>query len=495
MAELSPMMKQYLLTKEKHKDCIVFYRLGDFYEMFFDDAIKASELLDLTLTGRDCGLDERAPMCGVPFHAADEYIAKLVSLGEKVAVCEQLTEPTKGGKDLVQRDVVKIVSAGTITNDDLIDNKQNNFLACVYLDDNQASMAWADITTGEFFTKCFKSEKFLSELSNELIKISPAEIISNNKASEFFNQSPIVVHNILPKFTYFTQSEFDYSIAEQTIKSQFGLHKLSSLGLKENSCVINSCGALIAYLKETQKHALLNLKSIKVEEQADFMMLDANAIRNLELVKTIHDGKRYGSLLWLLDKTRTGMGARKLQSWILSPLNDKSKIEYRLNGVESLYNNTLIRQSISQILGSVKDIGRLAGKISNGNLMPADCLALKNSLEVLPSIKFQLLGIESDFIRDIDEKLEDFSDVIKLISCAISDNPKATTKDGGYIKDGYNQNLDELRSISKNSKVYLSNLENEEREKTGIKTLRIAYNRVFGYYIEVTNSFKDKIPY
>lgn len=491
--KLSPMMQQYIQTKENYKDCIVFYRLGDFYEMFFDDAIKASSLLDLTLTGRDCGLEERAPMCGVPYHAADEYIAKLVSLGEKVAVCEQLTEPKKG--EIVKRDITRIVTAGTITNDELIDNRTNNFICCVYATDVGSSLAWADITTGEFFAKEFILENYLNDLTDELVKISPAEIICNDLAGEYFNNSPLVTHGVFPKFNVYVKSEFDKNICIDTLKNQFNLANLSSIFANENSLDINSTGALLSYLKATQKHALINIKNIKIEKLNDFLMLDANATRNLELVKTLHDGKKYGSLLWVLDKTKTSMGARKLSSWILHPLNDKRKIDLRLDGVSALYQSTLIRQSLADLLSSIKDIGRLSGKISNGNLMPGDCVALRESLAVLPSVKFQLSAMNSKYLSDIYDRLLDFSDVVELLNNAIDDKPPATTKDGGYIKVGFDLELDKIRSIGKNSKVYLNELENREKERTGIKNLKISYNRIFGYYIEVTNSFKDKVPY
>ncbi len=491
---LSPMMSHYLEIKEKYKDCILFYRLGDFYEMFFDDAIKVSALIDLTLTGRDCGLKEKAPMCGVPFHAADMYISKLVSLGEKVAICEQLTEATSG-KELVKRDVVKVVTAGTVTNNELIDEKTNNFLGCVYLTSDSAAFAWADITTGDFSVRKFDGDNFLSDLLDALVRVSPVEIICNKTACENFKELPLVKHGVLPKFNEYTKSEFDFNIAESTLKNQLRIANLSVYSLDgENDCIIAS-GALVSYLKETQKQTLSIINSIKNENTEDFMMLDVNAIRNLELVKTLRDGKRYGSLLWLLDKTKTSMGARKLQSWILSPLNDIDKINYRLDGVESLYNNTLIRQSLYNTLSAVRDIGRITGKISNGNLMPKDCISLKNSLEILPNIKFQLLGIDSQFIIEISENLGEFSDVVDLLNRSINDEPPSNLKDGGYIKDGYDSELDELRSLGKNSKDCIAQIENKERERTGIRNLRIGYNRVFGYYIEVTNSFKDKIPY
>jgi len=491
---LSPMMQHYLQTKEKLQDCIVFYRLGDFYEMFFDDAIKASSLLDLTLTGRDCGLEERAPMCGIPFHAADMYIAKLVSLGQKVAICEQLTQPT-GGKELVQRDVVKIVTAGTVTNNELIDEKSNNFLGSVYIKDNNIAFAWVDITTGEFTVRNFNGDNAYSDLLDSLVRISPVEIIANSEAKELFNNAPLVVHGVLPKFNEFTESEYSFNSAYATLKKQLNVLNLEAFSLEDAPECTSAAGALISYLHETQKHALININKIKRENVDALMMLDVNAIRNLELVKTLRDGKRYGSLLWLLDKTKTNMGARKLQSLILSPLGDINKINYRLDGVESLYKNTLIRQSLIGLLSAVKDVGRITGKISNGNLTPKDCVSLRCSLEVLPSIKFQLLGIESEFITDIAENLHDFSSTVDLLQKAIEDEPPTNLKDGGYIKKGFDPELDELRNLGKNSKSCIAEIENRERDKTGIRTLRIGYNRVFGYYIEVTNSFKDKVPY
>ena len=489
---LSPMMQHYLQTKEKLKDCIVFYRLGDFYEMFFDDAIKASNLLDLTLTGRDCGLEERAPMCGIPFHAADTYISKLVSMGEKVAICEQLTA---AGKELVKRDVVKIVTAGTITNNELIDEKSNNFLGSVYIKNKNIAFAWADITTGEFCTRNFEGDKAASELLDTLVRINPSEIISNAEAAELFNDAPLIIHGVLPKFSLFTESEYNFNNAKNTLEMQFKVLNLSVFGLTDADNCVCAAGALVSYLKETQKHSLININKIKYENPDNLMMLDVNAIRNLELVKTLRDGKRYGSLLWLLDKTKTSMGARKLQNLILSPLGDTSQINYRLDGVESLYKNTMMRQSLSNMLSAVKDVGRITGKISNGNLFPKDCVALRKSLEVLPNIKFQLLGIDSQFINDISNNLQDFSATVDLLSKAIEEEPPATMKDGGYIKFGYNVELDELRSLGKNSKTRIAEIENREKEKTGIRTLKIGYNRVFGYFIEVTNSFKDKVPF
>ena len=490
---LSPMMQHYLQIKEKHKDSIIFYRLGDFYEMFFDDAVKASALLDLTLTGRDCGLEERAPMCGVPFHAAEMYISKLVSMGEKVAICEQLNEPN--GKELVKRDVIKIVSAGTVTNNELIDDKSNNFLGSVFIKDKKVAFAWADITTGEFFVRKFTGDNALAELMDTLVRINPAEIISNSYAENLFRDAPLITHGVLPKFFAFTESEYSLQSARNSLEMQFKVMTLSHFGIESEDECICASGALLAYLKETQKHALSNITTIKRENVDDLMMLDVNAIRNLELVRTLRDNKRYGSLLWLLDKTKTSMGARKLQSWILAPLNSKDKINYRLDGVGALADNTLIRQSLIDLLSSVKDVGRIAGKISNGNLTPKDCLALRKSLEVIPNLKFQLLGIQSQFVLDISDGLGDFGEMVKLLTNAINDDPPALLKDGGYIKEGFNAELDELRKFGKNSKTCIAELENRERESTGIKNLKISFNRVFGYYFEVTNSYKEKVPF
>ncbi len=487
---LSPMMKHYLEVKEKHPDCLIFYRLGDFYEMFFDDAIKASGLLDLTLTGRDCGLEERAPMCGIPYHASELYISKLVSMGEKVAICEQLTEPTKGA--LVERDVVRIVTAGTIIDSELIDDKKNNFIACISSGDSGYGISWADITTGEFFVKEVANTE---ELIDNLIKISPVEIICDDGAFEVGDELPLVKRGILPKFVLYSAYAFKLSSAEDELKTHFEVITLAPFNIAEKPLLIVAGGALVSYLKETQKHGIKNLSNLVCVNKNDYMFLDATAIKNLELIRTLRDDKKYGSLLWLLDKTCTNMGARKLQNFILSPLSDENKINERLNAVETLYNTPLIRQGVHDLLKSVKDIGRLAGKISNDNLMPKDCLALLSSLEVLPSLKFHLSGINTKLIKNISDDISDFTEIAKLLRSAINEDAGNALKDGGYIKKGFNKDLDEYRDLSKNGQSKIAEIEARERDTTGIKTLRIRYNRVFGYYIEVTNSFKELVPY
>ena len=489
---LSKMMEHYLKIKEKYPDCMVFYRLGDFYEMFFDDAKKGSELLDLTLTGRDCGLPERAPMCGIPYHAADVYIQKLVSMGEKVAICEQLTEPTKGA--LVQRDIVRIATAGTIIEDGLIDDKSNNFLCSVYLAKDKCGLAWADITTGDFYAKSF-TENVMTSLTDDLVKIAPAEIICNQYAYDFGKELPLVKHNVLPRFSAFDEYAFSMSKAEEELKTQFGVKTLEPYNIAGDEAAICAAGAIIRYLKETQRHALNNITGITCESKKNYMVLDVNAVKNLELIKTLKDGKRYGSLLWLLDKTSTGMGARTLQNWILFPLKNKDDINERSEAVEQLYKSALLRNGLTELLKSVKDLSRLTGKISNGNLTPRDCVALCSTLEVLPTLKFRLSGISSKFIQKIYDKIFDFKDIAELLEKSIDPDAPALTKDGGYIKKGYNKELDEYRMLSTNAQELINGIEAREREATGIKTLRIRYNRVFGYYIEVTNSFKDLVPY
>ena len=490
--QLSPMMQQYQQIKAQYPDCVIFYRLGDFYEMFFDDAVKVSTMLDLTLTGRDCGLETRAPMCGVPYHSADTYISKLVSMGEKVAICEQFKNPSD--KNLVGREVVKVVTAGTV-NDEFLDDKSNNFLMSVYVATKKAAVSWADITTGEFFTQTFDSCNYLSELTDVLVKFNPTEIISNNLANDIFCNSPLVLQGIIPKFTVIAESEFNINLALSTLKKQLNIKTLSSININEEDICVCSSGALISYLKQTQMHALINFNYLVKVDKKDNMMLDQNTIRNLELIKTLRDGKKYGTLSWVLDKTKTSMGARKLQSWIVSPLSNYNQIEYRLNGVEAFFNNNLTRQTLIESLNGFRDIGRISGKISNNNLVPADCINLSNSLSVLPSIKFQLSGIEAQIVKDINDRIGEFSELTKLLNSAIVD--ALVDKDDGaqYIKRGYNAELDELRDFSKNSKDALSALVEKEREITGIKALRAGYNRVFGYYFEVSNSFKDKVPY
>lgn len=487
---LSPMMEHYLQTKEKYKDCVLFYRLGDFYEMFFDDAVRVSKLLDLTLTGRDCGLEERAPMCGIPFHAADTYIAKLVSLGEKVAICEQLSDP-KAGRGMVDRDVIRVVSAGTVIEENLLDEKKSNYIVCCCKRENSFAYAWADITTGEFRAG---EEENAEKLLSALVNLSPAEIICNDELLFAVKGSAETERGILPPFSCYLPWAFQKPQAEKNLREQLSVRSMDALGLEKHPTAVLAAGALVEYLRETQKHALKNLNFLRFTENAGHMILDPVAVRNLELLKTNGEGKRYGSLLWLLDKTKTGMGARKLSSMILSPLRDLGEIEARLDAVDELYRATVVRMGLADMLSGIRDIERLTGRISNGNLQPRDCLALAQSLSVIPSVKFQLVGFSSRLLHEIADGLADTKAICNLLESAIS-SEATTVKEGGYIKEGYSRELDELRAVKKDSTGLVAEMEAREREATGIRTLKIGYNRVFGYYIEVSNSFKEKVPY
>ena len=491
---LSPMMSHYLSVKEKYKDCIVFYRLGDFYEMFFDDAERASKLLGLTLTGRDCGLEQRAPMCGVPFHAADAYIAKLVEMGEKVAICEQLEDPS-AAKGIVARDVIRVVTAGTVTDENHLDEKACSYVCSAFLSGSVCALAWADITTGELSATEFYGDNAAVQAVSQMIKLSVKEVICDDAFLMATRSLPEVSRGVLPRFTSYPAWAYGDSAAERAPCGQLSAKSLAAFSVSGHKAAVSAAGALIEYLKETQKHALKNIDGIDYISGDSYMKLDTTAIRNLELVKTLAEGKKYGSLLWLLDKTKTSMGARLLSSCILSPLADEGAINYRLDGVEEFFRAPVVMLSVAELLSEVRDIERLAGKISNDNVMPRDCLALAASLAVIPNIRFQLSGFSSAAVKDIADGLIDLSPVAELIDRAIeSENTPTALKDGGYIKEGYDSKLDELRNIRKHGKDIILNIESRERDATGIRTLRINYNRVFGYYIEVSKSFKDKVP-
>lgn len=490
---ISPMMTHYLQIKQDYQDCILFYRLGDFYEMFFEDAIKASELLDITLTGRDCGQKERAPMCGVPFHAAEGYILKLVQLGEKVAICEQMNKPV--GREMVQREVVRVVSAGTLTEETQIDEKTNNFVASVYYSNKGSAIAWADITTGAFFAQQFEEEQSLNSICDALVRISPAEIICNSEIYKISSDFPIVKQKIVPRFDLYNDRNFNFATANNSVLEHFNTLSVSGLGLSDKQYCICACGGLLEYLKETQKHALVNISKVSIYNDADYMILNATALTNLDVVKNSKSNDKFGTLLWVMDKTNTSMGSRKLREWILSPLTDIDKINLRLDAVEELFDKNMTREGISEALKNIRDIERIAGKISNNIVNPRDCTNLRKSLEVLPSIKFLLTTTKSKMLGAIDDKIEDFTDLNEILLRAISEEAQPFYKNGNFINNGFDEELDRLRQIKDNASKLLKQMEEEEKEKTGIKTLKIRFNKVFGYYIEVSNSFKDMVPY
>ncbi len=489
---LSKMMQHYFSIKEKYPDCLIFYRLGDFYEMFFDDAVKASAILDLTLTGRDCGLEKRAPMCGVPYHAVDSYITKLVTNGEKVAICEQLEDASQA-KGMVARDVVRVVTAGTLTGDSL-NEKTNNFICCACKKDRTVALAWADISTGELSVTDFGGEDCVRKCVSRMTVLEVKEIICNDEMLFAVKDLSEVKRGIIPPFSSYPEWAFGDVSAERTLLEQLNAKNLAAFSLTGRKEAVSATGALIEYLKETQKNALKNINSVKFVVNDAFMQLDSTALRNLEIVKTLSDGGKYGTLLWILDKTKTPMGARFLNSSILYPFYRKADIDYRLNGVQELFDATVSRLNIVDMLKGIKDIERIAGKISNGTVSPKDCLALSQSLALIPNIKFSLSGFKSAIIQDICNDLYDLSSIVNLLDSAISPEAPANVRDGKFIKEGYNARLDELRNIVTNSSAVLAEMEARERDTTGIRNLRISYNRVFGYYIEVTKSMIDKVP-
>ena len=490
--KVSPMMQQYLDIKEQYKDCILFFRLGDFYEMFFDDALLASKELELTLTGKSCGQEERAPMCGVPFHAADSYIAKLVEKGHKVAICEQTEDPAQA-KGIVKREVIQIVTPGTITSQSILSEKENNYLASVYARSDAMSVAYCDISTGELYLTEYKGSDLYDVILNELVKINASEIILSQTFSEEYPTDEIkkitgAYINILGD-AYFSEKS-----CEEIIKAQFNCISLTGLGLDFRPCAVPALGSLLNYLLETQKQTLKHLTHINIYEIGMHMALDKATIRNLEITETLYEKKIQGSLLGILDKTHTAMGSRKMRQWLREPLNNAKEINLRLDGVEELYYELIIRNNIKQNLKQIYDFERLAGRIACGNANGKDLIALRNSIAVLPEIKSDLGVLHSEIMQSIDSRICDLSAVYNIIDRAICDEPPFTVKEGSLIKDGYSEELDSLKFSIKDAKTWISTLEGKERERTGIKNLKVGYNRVFGYYLEVTRSYYDLIP-
>ncbi|MCD8294188.1 MAG: DNA mismatch repair protein MutS [Clostridia bacterium] len=489
---LSPMMQHWSSVKDRYPDCIIFYRLGDFYEMFFDDAVKASKILDLVLTGRDCGLEERAPMCGVPYHAVDSYLEKLVSAGEKVAICEQLEDP-RFAKGMVDRDVIRVVTAGTVTSDSALDEKANNFICSCCKAGDVSAVCWADITTGDMSGCEFRGEDAVQRCLDEMVKLSVKEVICNDEMLIASQDTP-ERQRLLPAFSSYPEYAYKLQAAERTLKEQFKAKSLEAFQIAGKNEIICAAGALICYLKDTQMHALRNMDDIKVVSESTRMELDGTAIRNLEITKTLVDGKRRGSLLWLLDRTETSMGARLLSNLILAPSNNIDEINYRLAGVQELYDSTVVCNGIKELLREIGDIERIAGKISNGNILPKDCLGLLHSLLTIPSLKFRLSGFTAKILQDLNTEIKDLADICSLLESAIDPDCPATTGKGGYIKAGYNKDLNNYRDTKKNASGLLLAMETREREETNIPKLKISYNHVFGYYIEVTKSFKNMVP-
>ena len=488
---VTPMMAKYLETKEQYKDCILFYRLGDFYEMFFDDALTASKALEITLTGKDCGLEERAPMCGIPYHAADTYLNRLVAKGYKVAICEQVEDP-KQAKGLVKREVIRIVTPGTNLDTNAMDETKHNYLMAIVCMADRFGVSIADISTGDYLvTEVDGCRKLLDEIT----KFAPTEIICNDSffvsgvdVEDLKNRLGIAV-NALENW-YFGDER-----CKKTLLDHFHVSSLAGLGLGELNCGIIAAGALLQYLMETQKTAIANLTSLNTYFAGKYMVIDSSTRRNLELCETLREKQKRGSLLWVLDKTKTAMGARLLRSFIEQPLIDKEEISNRLEAVGELKDNAICREELREYLSPVYDLERLISKISYRSANPKDLLAFKQSLSMLPAIKYLLESFEGDTLLSAYGKdLDDLSDICGLITDAIDEEAPLTVREGKMIKSGYNEEIDRLRLASTDGKKWMADLLEEEKERSGIKNLRIKYNKVFGYYLEVTKSFIDQVP-
>ncbi|WP_430517206.1 DNA mismatch repair protein MutS [Faecalicatena orotica] len=490
MAELTPMMQKYLETKETYPDCILFYRLGDFYEMFFEDAVTASRELEITLTGKSCGLEERAPMCGIPYHAVDGYLNKLVAKGYKVAICEQVEDP-KQAKGLVKREVTRIVTPGTNLAPQALDETKNNYLMCIVYIADRYGISIADITTGDYFVTELEDS---AKLMDEIYKFMPSEIICN----ESFYMSGMDLEDLRNRLgiTIYSLDSwyFDDAICRKKLLEHFHVSSFAGLGLEDYDCGIISAGALLQYLIETQKNSLAQLTHITPYTTAKYMMLDSSTRRNLELTETLREKQKRGSLLWVLDKTKTAMGARLFRKYLEQPLIEKEEILKRLDAVEELKSMAISREEIREYLTPVYDLERLITRITYGSANPRDLTAFKTSLEMLPSLHYILEEMQSPLLTGIRGDLDTLEDLCMLIRDAIIDDPPLAMKEGGIIRDGYHEEVDTLRRAKSEGKDWLAKLEEEEREKTGIKTMKIKYNKVFGYYLEVTNSYKDMVP-
>jgi DNA mismatch repair protein MutS len=490
--KLSPMMQQYMDIKKDHEDCILFFRLGDFYEMFFQDAHIASKELELTLTGKNCGQEERAPMCGVPYHAVETYIGKLVDRGYKVAICEQVEDPATA-KGIVKRQVVQIITPGTIANGTMLNEKENNYLASIYQDDTGIGFSYCDVSTGEWYVTEFGPSESKENLYNELARLGISEILMPQDLKDTWDiedlQSSNSAYLTLMAPTYYQKDGI-----VRTIFSHFEAQSLTGLGLGELNCGLFAAGALLKYLLETQKQSLSHLKRIQIYHRGGVMSLDKATLRNLEITETLFDRKTQGSLLGVLDKTHTAMGSRKMKKWLREPLNRCQQIQERLDAVDCLIQNYIIRNNLKESLKAIYDFERLVAKIACGSANGKDLIALRNSLFALPEIKLDLFDCDSILLQEIHEDIDPLDQVHDSITRALVEDPPFTVKEGGLIKQGFSEELDNLKASIYDAQQWIAGLESIERERTGISNLKVGYNRVFGYYIEITRSKYDLIP-
>ncbi len=489
--QLSPMMQHYMEKKEEYKDCLLFYRLGDFYEMFFNDAILASKELEITLTGRACGQEERAPMCGVPFHAADMYISKLISKGYKVAICEQLEDP-KTAKGIVKRDVIRVVTPGTVIESNLLEEKKNNFIMSIVKKGLFFGIAVCDVSTGDFFSTQITENNNFEKLLDEIARFIPSEIITNQMMIESEKEIERIKDRISVCIS--TINEESFSEKAELIENLYTVENETDRPVKENLFAIAAINGLTAYLNETQKTKLGHINRIKLYKTTKYMALDISARRNLELTERMRDKSKKGTLIWVLDKTSTSMGGRMLRRWINDPLVDVKEINERLDSVKELKDNMILRGDLISALNKVYDIERLAGKIAYGNVNARELISLKNSLSRLPEIKKELTQAQSPMLKRLYDELDELTDIAELIEKSIMDEPPISVKEGGIIKSGYDEEIDKCRTAAIEGKNWIVNIEAKEREATGIKNLKVGYTKVFGYYIEVTKSFLSQVP-
>ncbi len=492
MAPLSPMMAQYFEIKERHKDHILFFRLGDFYEMFYDDAKIASRELELVLTGRDCGQEERAPMCGVPFHSCDSYIAKLIKKGYKVAICEQMEDP-KSVKGLVKRDVIRVITPGTLIESNMLDEGANNYIASIFIGDNEAGLSFADISTGQVFVTGLSLDDEAG-LKNELCRFSPSEVVFNDKFLSYTEMGDFLKERIRCCADVIDDEAYQNGAPFRLIAGQFGEDALKEDGAAYNRNIAFSLGGLLYYLRQTQKTGIERLISLEKYSEEKFMTLDVTARRNLELTQTMRSGERRGSLLWVIDKTKTAMGKRLLRRYLEQPLCNPIMIEKRLNVVEEIKNDTMLRLDLTELLSGIYDLERLLTRIVCGTGSPRELCSFAATLRQLPEIITKLEGCRSRYLCDIAGSIDPMTDIEQMITAAIADDPPVSTKEGWFIRNGYNEELDDIRLLLTNTREYLAQIEAQERERTGIKNLKIGFNKVFGYYIEITNSYKDMTP-
>lgn len=493
LANLSPMMQQYFEVKKQYPNTILFFRLGDFYEMFYDDAILASRELDLTLTGRDCGQPERAPMCGVPFHSYETYVAKLVAKGYKVAICEQMEDP-KLAKGLVKRDIIRVITPGTVLESSILDETRNNFICSICVEEKSAGVCFADISTGDLHATSLRGPGLEEQLENELSRYAPKEILINPNVLELKRLAEFIKKRLSASLELLDDVDYSQEACEPLVRAQFQAESMEALGLSSQPEIVRSVGALICYLKRTERTGMERMDRMDLYSGAQYMRLDRNTRRNLELLETMRNKEKRGSLLWVLDRTRTAMGKRMIRSWVEQPLLSPAQISRRLNAVEELTGDSILRDSLAEQLTGIHDLERLMTRIVYGSANARELKSLSSALGRLPGLKKLMEDAKSDLLSGIYRDLDDLGDVFQLIESAVEDEPPFSVREGGMIRPGYSEELDLLKGDMSDGRGIVAKIEAQERERTGIPKLKVGYNRVFGYYIEISNAYKDQAP-